>query len=179
MAEIKSTLEIALERAAALGGRDTAEEDRREAAQKGMVGARKVLSGDVAPKDIRSELSGLDDEYRTVAVREAARLLLEPLPGQRDLALESLSALVAAEGEQRERLLHLEKTLDKLHRATLDLSRELAAELKEQLAARGFGGPALKANPETHPEFEQRAQAALAGRLSALEEAKAGLLQSI
>ena len=179
MAQIKSTLEIALERAAALGGGGAEEEDRRQAAKRGQAAARKVLSGDVAPGEINAELAGLAEEYRPVARQEAAGVLLEPLPRYRDLALEGLSALLPGEGEQRERLLRLENSLDELHRATLDLSRELGDELKQQLAAKGFSGTALRANPETHPHFEQRAQAALGDRLSNLEQAKQGLLQSL
>ena len=179
MAEVKSTLEIALERAAALGGRDTEEEQRKEAAQKGQVAARKVLSGDVAPENIKGELTDLDGDYRAEAAREAARLLMEPLPRQRDLVLKSLSALLPEDGEPRERLLYLEKLLDGLHQATLDLSRDLGDELKEALAAKGFNGPALRVNPETHPGFEQRAQETLAPLLVKLEQAGNSLLLSL
>ncbi|MFH2128220.1 MAG: hypothetical protein ABIK12_17020, partial [Pseudomonadota bacterium] len=77
MAEVKSALEIAMERAAALGAGE--DDSKRQAQEKGQVLARQCLEGDLSAVDMAAQLAGLPSD----SVFSAAQALLEALEGDR------------------------------------------------------------------------------------------------
>lgn len=175
MAEIKSSLEIALERAAAIGG---GKEDlrREEGEGAGRSVGRKILNRDLAPAELAAALAALDEAARGYARREAARVLVEGLEQTPEPALAGLAALAGAEhpalAELRQRVAALEGGLR-------ELEAELAAELGAELARAGIGGPAARPNPKAHPAYAERAAAATAGARQAVEAAGRDLLAAL
>ncbi|MCF8033255.1 MAG: hypothetical protein K9K66_09045 [Desulfarculaceae bacterium] len=161
MAEIKSALEIALERAAALGAGE--DDSRREAREKGRALARRLLEGEAEPDDLAGLQAG-------AARLGAAGALLEALGGRQPAALEGLKALavgtpaVAVCEEVAAALEERAAAQDALH-------QQLAQEMAADLAALGAGGPAMRPNPAAHPEYAARAEDALAGAEKGLQAA--------
>ncbi|MEW5913067.1 MAG: hypothetical protein AB1814_10970 [Thermodesulfobacteriota bacterium] len=160
MAEIKSALEIALERAAALGRGDD-HEARREGRARGTALARRFLDQDLAAEGLASGLAELEIGQQGAGREGAWEVLLAALDEGRPQALEGLKVLAqgqAAAAAWQE----LERAEQGRLAALTSLEDELAAELQAELAAAGIAGSAARANPQAHPQYEQRRQAALA-----------------
>lgn len=160
MAEIKSSLEIALERAAAMGGGGREEIDRDEGEGRGKVAARKLLSGDMDPSALTGELSSLSGEGLSAARQAAAQILLEAVPQAPDRALAGLGVL-AGQGAEGELVQRLAGAVMAIQQADAALSQELAQDLTLELARAGISGSAVRANPVAHPDYEERRKAAL------------------
>ncbi len=170
MAEVKSALEIALERAAALGAGE--DDSHREAAERGRALARRLLEGEDGPGD----LAGLEAGPARTAAAEA---LVEAMSGGKGLAaLEGLKAL-AGEGAGQRAWDALASAADARQAALTQVMRQLAAEQAASLAAVGIGGPAAQPNPEAHPDCAKRVAAALAKPGEALEAAGEELLKAL
>lgn len=152
MAEIKSALEIALERAAALGAGE--DDSRREAQEKGRALARRVLEGEAGPED----LTGLEP---APARQAAAEALLAALAGGQLSALEGLRTLAGAT-PAADAWQGLASALEARAVARSKLHSELAQEMAGDLAAMGIGGPAVRPNPEAHPDYAARSEEAMA-----------------
>lgn len=164
MAEIKSALEIALERAAALGSGE--DDSKREAQEKGQALARQSLGGDLAPTDMAEQLAGLP----TASTGAAARALLEALEQGREGALPGLEA-ICPPGPAREACQGLTQAQARREQTRLEVEAELAKEMAGELAAKGIGGNAIRPNPLAHPEYEARRGAAMAGAEAELKAA--------
>lgn len=172
MAEIKSALEIALERAAALGSGE--DDSKRQAREKGQALARQCLEGDLTAQDLAAALAGLGLE----STASAAQALLEALGQDRAGALPALEALGAA-GPAREAYEALVKVQARREEARRELDRELARDILGELAARGIGGSAVRPNPAAHPDYQARCDAALAGADQELKKAGEELLRAL
>ncbi|MCB2228031.1 MAG: hypothetical protein KQH53_15230 [Desulfarculaceae bacterium] len=168
MAEIKSALEIALERAAALGAGE--DDSRREAEEQGRALARRLLEGE-APA---AELTALEPGP---ARQGAARALLEALSDDRAEALDGLRVLAGEAGEGAWQA--VARALDQRAEAREALHAELAAEMSGELAGLRIGGPALRPNPLAHPDHAARASQALSGPQAALRAAGDELLAAL
>ena len=94
MAEIKSALEIALERAAALGAGE--DDSKRQAQEKGQALARQCLEGYLTPADMATQLAGLPPESSL----SAAQALVEGLFEGRERALPGLKAMCSGAAEE-------------------------------------------------------------------------------
>ena len=161
MADIKSSIEIAMERAAALGGGGRGEQEREEGRRLGKALGRRAVAGELSAPELAEKLGALDQAQRGPATAAAALQLLEAVEEGRRLGMAGLAALSAgtlAEGP----VLELARVLGQEERLAGELSRQLAAELAEQLAAEGISGPAVRANPAAHPQMAQRHQQAMA-----------------
>jgi hypothetical protein len=163
MAEIKSALEIAMERAAALGAGE--DDSRREAEERGRALARRVLEGELEPKVLAGLSAG-----PPAARQAAARVLLEALGAGRAEALEGLRAL-APDEKTAAAWSDLTEAVEARQAALAQLREQLAGELAGELAAAGIGGEAARPNPEAHPEYTARLAAALAGSDEELQAA--------
>lgn len=161
MAEIKSSIEIAMERAAAMGGASREEMAAEEGRRQGKALGRRAAAGDLSGPDLRAGLDRLAAGERQAAVATAGETLLKELEEGRHQALEALLALAQdtpAEGPARE-LAGIMGMEDKVEG---QLRQDLAEEMKAQLAALGIGGSAVRPNPLAHPDLEARAGEALA-----------------
>jgi hypothetical protein len=157
MAEIKSSLEIALERAARFGGGGKEDLAREEGKKRGLAAARRLLAGEETPQGLAARVEGQEGAARPAALAGAAGALVEALPGpEGPRALEGLRALAAGRPE----LARLEEAAAGAQAAERDLHRRLAAEQARALAQAGIKGPAVRPNPEAHPEYDARRQAA-------------------
>ncbi len=182
MAEIKSSLEIALERAAALAAADGMTERRPcpgRGRGQGRAAARRVMAGELAPAELARQLEAMEGARQRGARADAAAELLAALPAGQDLAMPGLLALGRAVPAAQAGLAALAAALRQVNQASLALRRELAAELGAEFAAAGLNGAALVPNPEAHPHFAERAQAALAIPLEDLERAKAMVARAL
>jgi hypothetical protein len=164
MAEIKSSLEIAMERAAAIGGGGREEIDRDEGDKRGKAAARKLLLGELDTSALSDEISSLSGEGLSAARLAAAQILLEAVPHIPDRALAGLGALVDQEvgqGDKAELVRRLAGAVMAIQEADLALAQEVAEDMTKELAEAGISGSAVTANPAAHPGYEERRQAAL------------------
>lgn len=170
MAKIRSSLEIALERAAAMGG--GADLATQEAHAKGKALARKFLGGDLEASSLALEVRGLGDQAAGPARGEAVKVLGRALLDGADRALAGLGVLVqgagAAARQAHEQVVAAQLALSGAEKG---LGEVLAKEMSADLARAGFAGPALRPNPQAHPQKDQRRQEVLAEALTALEGA--------
>ncbi len=178
MAEIKSTLEIAMERAAAMGGGDRQELDREEAVRRGQVAGRRVLNGDLKPAELLGELADLDPAARRAARAAAVRVLLDGVPEQKNLALPALKALCEGTPAEEE-LGGLVEAVAAMDQAITSLAAALAAEQAERLEQAGISGSAVKPNPLAHPDYQARSQQAVAEPAARLAQAKQALARAL
>lgn len=171
MAEIKSSIQIAMERAAALGQADSGEQDREDGKRQGRALGRRAASGELAPENLASSLAGLPQEQRDSARQAAALALLEDMEEGWQGRLTALAAL-AAGGPAEAAVVELARVLAQEERLTVDLHAELAGELLAGLAAEGISGSAVHPNPAVHPQLKERYDQAVAAceprRLAAL-----------
>lgn len=162
MAEIKSSLEIAMERAAALGGGGKEEIAREEGAGRGKVAARKLLIGELEPPALADEINSLAGEGKTAARQTAAGLLLEAVAQMPPRALAGLRALAENEEEHRG-IRALALAVNDIHEAEAALAEELAEDMIQDLAKAGISGSAVMPNYTAHPDYEERRKVALTG----------------
>lgn len=172
MAEIKSSIQIAMERAAALGaGGGHDEQAREEGKRQGRALGRRAAGGELAPEDLARRLQALPAEQRSAARQAAATALMEDMGEEWQARLAGLAAL-AAGGAAQGAVVELARVLAMEGRLAEDLHQELAQELKAALAAQGIGGSAVRPNPASHPQLKERYEQAVAAceprRLAAL-----------
>ncbi len=178
MGEIKSSIEIAMERAAAMGGGDDRELLQAEAEKKGKVLARRLLGGDLDLEGLVRGLAELEDAALPFARRAAARTLLEGMADNPQASLLGIRDLAQAAGAQEEALAVL-SAAEAIHSAASRLEEDLAREMSRDLAQEGISGPALVPNPQAHPQYEQRMEEALAQASRDLARAGDRLLQAL
>ena len=177
MAHIKSSLEIALERAAAMVG-DKSEDDtleREEGKKQGAALARKVLLGDVAPSQMIAEMEGLGSAGQEEARKAATEIFLEAIPEQAAPALGGLGAL----GGRTPAFAAIHQAMEALQQAVIQLDQEAMEHLSRELAEAGISGSAVHPNPAAFGDWEDMAAQRLHGPLSDLERAKAGYAEQV
>lgn len=173
MAEIKSSLEIALERAASFGRAD-AEDARREGDKKGRALARRCLAGDLPPDQLAGELGLVAGDQRAGARRGAAQALAEALGHGEAAASTGLAAITPADGAPA--LARLQKAAEARGQAVAGLERQLTLELAGTLADLGVSGSAAHPNPQAHPDYQARLEQAQAAADREAARAAAELL---
>lgn len=175
MAEIKSSIQIAMERAAALGaGGGHDEQAHEEGKRQGRALGRRAASGELAPEDLAGRLKALPPDQQPAARQAAAAALMEDMGEEWQARLAGLAALAAlgAGSAAQEAVVELARVLAMEGRLADDLHQELAQELMTALAAQGISGSAVHPNPASHPQLKQRYEQAVAAceprRLAAL-----------
>lgn len=178
MGEIKSSIEIAMERAAAMEGSDEEELLQAEAEKKGKILARRLLGGDLTLEGLGRELAELEERALPFARRSAARVLLEGMADNPQASLLGIRDLAQAAGAQAEALAVL-SAAEAIHSAAAGLEEELAREMARDLAREGISGSALAPNPQAHPQYDQRMESALAQASQELARAGDRLLDAL
>ena len=164
MAEIKSTLEMVLERAARMSASAATPTDNEELQKKGMRLAADFLNGKVT--DLTAALAN-NDPAEAAAIRQGmvdTLLRTITLPRDEQLKATSLLALkgiislggtpLAAVCAELQKLLeqygqHREQTIKQLEDA-------IRTQLGQQMARRGGEAPATAAlNPALHPQYRE------------------------
>jgi hypothetical protein len=175
--EIKSTLEIAMEKAAKLRQQTPEEirEQRKRALEpRGRAIALRYFEGSLEPKDLKAELAGLDDDDRDIVRKVLKSYLCDGIRlGQTEQSQRAIRALrelehgTALEGRARE--------LETLYVEHVRESEQLLASFeesgRERLRQLGISGSAIRSNPVLDEELRQR--------LSELEQAFAGRLEQL
>jgi len=177
MPAIKTSLEIALERAAAMAAQaeDNSEEEAREA---GLVAARKVLNGQIGPERLAGEIGALSKDEQGPALSAAAEKVLEALMAGNDFAALAVDNLAEAFGA-REEAGRLRAAAHLGAQAQALVQQEVAERVLAELAEDGIGGEAIVPNPLAHPEFEQMLQEATAEASREMRAAGAAFIKAV
>ncbi len=162
MAEIKSSLEIAMERAAAMGGGGREEIDREDGMKRGQLTARKIMLGELEPGVLADELSSLSGEGLSAARTAAAQILLEAVPQMPARAISGLEALVG-QGQGAGSLRSLAEAVAAIQQDDAALMKELTLEMAGELFKAGISGSSVRPNPAANPGFDELIHAYLAG----------------
>jgi hypothetical protein len=158
MARIKSTLEIALERAEALG---SSRKDLERAEQEEMEG--KARGWLLELKEKRAEASELEDrleplpaDRRPVMRRMLLRAALEAInpAGGNEVVFDLWRRLAPA--ELKRRIESVQPLLDLGRQAIRDLVAKVLAEARAELAQAGISGSAVEPNVWVLPGFSDR-----------------------
>lgn len=183
--EIKSTLEIAMEKVAKmpkLSPEETLERREREFGPRGRGIATRYLDGALRLADLEIEICRFQDEEREVVKRALESTLcdaidLEEMDGSRK-ALEALQALAKGPG-----LEHSAQELESIHSGYLRQKEEALAEFEKrqtgELRELGISGSAVRPNPEVSPDLQQRLREIRQSFSSRIEKFKTGLLGPI
>lgn len=164
MAEIKSTLEMVLERAARMSASATPPTDNEDLQKKGMRLAADFLSGKVA--DLAAALADADQTEAAALRQGMVDTLLRniTLPRDEQLKATSLVALQAILGLGGQQLAAICAELQQLleqygqHRdqSIKQLDDAIRAQLGQQMARRGGQAPApASLNPALHPQYRE------------------------
>lgn len=178
MAEIKSSLEIAMERAAAIGGGGREEIDREEGDKRGQAAARKLLLGELDTSALSDEMNALSGEGLSAARKAAAQILLEAVPQIPDRALAGLGVLAGRE-EKAELVQRLAKAVMDIQKADEVIFQEVAEDMTRELTEAGISGSAVTANPAAHPDYLERRKAALSDHFAQYNAAARELAEAL
>ena len=176
MAEIKSTMEKVMERAARMGGGPAVDLGAEERVRDGMRLGAAYLRGEAA--DLAQRLAALDVQVRRQVQRGVVQTLLRNifLPrdtdqiGQATRAMEGLAAVGQADGELLLVCGEMKKILDHYLQHRDQLKQQLEGqfvrqmEMMEKTLAQQTG-MAMKLSPAQHPKFQEEWQR-LQGELS-------------
>lgn len=178
MGEIKSSIEIALERAAAMGEGDGEELARSEGAKRGEVMARRLLNGDMDLEEFAAGLAEIQGPGLAAARLAAGEMLLAGMPDNPQASLLGVKALADSAGAPQAADDVL-AAAEAVRSASLDLEARLAEDLALQLREAGISGSAVRPNPQAHPNYEELAQSDLAEVSGRLADAGRALLESL
>jgi hypothetical protein len=176
MAEIKSSLEIALERAAAMGGEAGGGAAIAEAASQGKVLARKVLNGSLPAHSLMQDINKMGGPAQPHARLAAADQLLDKLPQAWFLAGPALEML-AAKVDAQDLVSQLGRVIGELEQAVRLTENALSSELAKLCSGEGISGSALVPNPRACDHYEERIKQAMAGPQKELNRLRAELMQ--
>jgi hypothetical protein len=178
MAEIKSSLELALERAAALGDSDKDGAAREEAAGRGKVWARKVLNGDLSAQGLIQELNAVPQDEMVYARKATGEHLLEKLPQAWPLAGPALELLAGSCGA-REPVARLGREIASMDKAISRAEEQMRDEMTQAYGLLGISGGALRTNPKACADYEQRINKVLAGPRQELDKLRAQVIDCL
>ncbi|GAB4274557.1 MAG: hypothetical protein Kow0092_29970 [Deferrisomatales bacterium] len=158
MGEIKSTLDLVMEKTAGLVPTKEEREGlaRREREEKVRILARRLRDGELSAEEVDRELTRLEAQWgpgpwRSVLFETCARTL-EPGPEALEVleALEALGCPYASElaGAARQAMADWET-----------LRREAAERVRRALEAEGIAGSAVVPNPDADPGLEEARRA--------------------
>ena len=175
MAEVKSSLEIALERAAALAGEGKADTAKQEAADQGKVWARKVLNGDLPAHGLSPKIASLSKAAQAHARRAAADHLLDKLPRAWFLAGPALEVLAAPCGAEA-LVASLGQVIGSMEQAVNLAESLMSGEMAKVCQEQGISGSALAPNPRACEHYEKRIKQALEAPQKELNRLRAELI---
>ncbi|MFH1060941.1 MAG: hypothetical protein V1797_19940 [Pseudomonadota bacterium] len=178
MAEIKSSIELALERAATFGAADKDEEQREEGRRQGKAWARRQALGELAPSELRGLVDQMAGAEAEGARAEAGAVLLGEIRAGNRAAMAGLMALTAGTPAQPAAM-ELARLLKAEEEVAMNVSRTLAGEMLAELAAEGISGSAVHANPAAHPQLQARYEQAAAGLNAQRQAAMRALAQAL
>ena len=165
MAEIKSTMDMVLERAARMAATAPAETDSEDLIKKGMrLAADYMNRKDI---DLAKELAGQPVGEQAEVKKGMAQTLLrnvvlprsEELQVAGELAVQGIIALAGKNRDIATICRDLEKILKQYgqhkEQMTQQLDDAIRAQLEQQSAGRGQAGKMGKINPAMHPQYRE------------------------
>jgi len=183
--EIKSTLEIAMEKVAKMP-RLTPEEVRerreRELGPRARAIANRYLEGGLVDADLQIEICKFQDEEREIVAKALKSSLCEAIDLEETdrsrKALEALQVLHGQGGLEGKADLLEEIYTEYLRRRERALS-EFEKSEESRLRQLGISGPAVRPNPEVSRELQQQLQETRRSFSSRIEELRRELLQAV
>lgn len=157
MAEIKSSIEIAMERAAAMGAAAD-DQARDEGRRKGRALASRFGAGELDAEGLAGELAGLGADEAGFARAAGAEAFWEELAAGDPVAVACI-AVLAQGGDAAGDASELAAITRAKREREYQLLEELSIEMAQSLAASGIKGSAVIPNPTAHPELGARLQA--------------------
>lgn len=165
MAEIKSTMDMVLERAARMAATAPAETDSEDLIKKGMrLAADYINRKDI---DLAKELAGQPVGEQAEVKKGMAQTLLrnvvlprsEELQAAGELAVQGIIVLAGKNRDIATICRELEQILKQYgqhkEQMTQQLDDAIRAQLEQQGAARGQAGKMGKINPAMHPQYRE------------------------
>lgn len=165
MAEIKSTMDMVLERAARMAATAPAETDSEDLIKKGMrLAADYINRKDI---DLAKELAGQPAKEQAEVKKGMAQTLLrnvvlprsEELQAAGELAVQGIIVLAGKNRDIATICRELEQILKQYgqhkEQMTQQLDDAIRAQLEQQGAARGQAGKMGKINPAMHPQYRE------------------------
>jgi len=191
MAEIKSTMDMVLERAARMAATAPAETDSEDLIKKGMRLAADYLNRKSI--DLTKELAGQPAGEQEEVKKGMAQTLLrnvvlprsEELQAAGELAVQGIIALSGKNRDIATICRELEQILKQYgqhkEQMTQQLDDAIRAQLEQQGAARGQAGKMGKVNPAMHPQYREELGRMMTGLNNqyndALDQRKDSILQ--
>jgi hypothetical protein len=194
MAEIKSTMDLVMERAARIGKASSVDLQQDEARKKGMQLAAEYLEGTVADlvEGMSSEPGDVQTSMRTGMAEGLLRNIFLPRDdtqqGRTEKAFQGLIELAGGAGDVASICRELQQILGGYMQHREELRSQLEEQIKmqyQQLLAQqeGAGGEGYQVDPTRQPKFHEewgRVEAELTSRYNeALEQHKAQLKQRL
>lgn len=173
MAEIKSTMDMVMERAARMAAAAPSSSDDDSLVKKGMRLAADYVNGKTI--DLKTELSALPAGEQGEVSKGMLQTLLRNvvLPRSKELqetgelALRGVLLLAGKKAEVVSVCRELEQILKQYgqhkEQMTQQLEEALRAQLEQQGASRGQGGGRGAANPAMHPHYREELSRMLTG----------------
>ncbi|KJR97609.1 MAG: hypothetical protein VR65_23685 [Desulfobulbaceae bacterium BRH_c16a] len=165
MAEIKSTMDMVLERAARMAASAPVESDSEVLTKTGMRLAADYLNRKEIdlPKELAGQPAKDQAEVRKGMAQTLLRNIVLPrspeLQASGELAVQGVLALAGKSKEIGTVCRELEQILKQYgqhkEQMTQQLEDAIRAQLEQQGAARGQGGQAAKVNPAMHPQYRE------------------------
>jgi hypothetical protein len=183
--EIKSTLEIAMEKLAKipkLTPEEALERREREFALRGRAIANRYLEDALRDTEMEVEICEFQDEEREIVTKALKSSLCDAIsPEEMDRSRKALEALLLLEKEAG--LEGKAGELEEIHTEYLRQRERVLAEFteleQERLGQLGISGSAVRPNPEVSPESQQKLQEAQQAFSSRIEDFKRELLQAV
>ncbi len=191
MAEIKSTMDMVMERAARMAAAATPATDDESLVKKGMRLAADYINGKEI--DLKRELAAQPAAEQAEVGKGMAQTLLrnvvlprtEELQKSGELALQGILAL----GGKNNEVITICRELDQIlkqygqhkEQMTQQLEDAIKAQLEQQATARGQKGGKAAINPAMHPQYREELTRMLTGLNNqyndAMDQRKGSLLQ--
>jgi hypothetical protein len=179
MGEIKSTLELALERTRKLAITQGEKEEikRQELLKKATGLSRRYMEGDVPLHEVLREIERMPDQKKSKVKKLLLSQWIEALSLESDHerlfdGIESLRGMKVSEVREKFQLLVSEYQMER-KKAERDIERQAIEELKSE----GFSGTAVVPWLEGNPQWRERSQAMNAVFRQRVEEVREALEQ--
>jgi hypothetical protein len=183
--EIKSTLEIAMEKIAKLPKltpEEIREQREKELGPRGKAIANRYLEGTLKETDLETEISLFQEEERDIVRRSLNASLCNAIDLEnREQSCRSLSALQVLQQDAglEEKTRELEKIFTDYLRQQEEGLTELERQERESLRALGISGSAVRPNPEASPESQEKLQVLQQRFRARIEDLRRELLRSV
>ena len=151
MAEIKSAIELAMEKTAGMTLTDEEKKklDEQKERRAALGRVQRYFQGETTLKELKMEIEGGSEAFRDGLYRS----LIDGIHLGKEEYAKALDALELFEKRDRNALKHLRTLSDKFGQVIQKKRRKLKPDLWKALADQGIEGPAVEPNVEASPQW--------------------------